>query len=114
MIRFVLPALLLAACAAPRPEGRLDTPAGGSDRQAIVQACRSQAQVVIARQDRGQLIREDERDSRLGADVVGARTGQVDRLGRQFMFDRMVDDCVRSAAAPGGPQPATVLPQRRP
>ncbi len=114
MFRFALPLLLLAtACATPRPEGRLDTPAAGSDRASIVQACRARAQEVLGRQDRGQLIREDERNSRLGADVVGARAGQIDQLGRQFAFDRMVDDCVRSAAAPGGPQPATVLTPRR-
>ncbi len=114
MFRFALPLLLLAtACATPRPEGRLDTPAAGSDRASIVQACRARAQEVLGRQDRGQLIREDERNSRLGADVVGARAGQIDQLGRQFAFDRMVDDCVRSAAAQGGPQPATVLTPRR-
>jgi hypothetical protein len=107
----LLPALLLAGCAAgfgpPPPPGARST------NPEVVNACRAQAAAVISRQDRGQLIREDERDSRLGSETTGtlAFRAPIDRLSRQHRFDRMIEECVRSNTQAGAPPrpPAPVV-----
>ena len=90
--------LLLTACslydpAAPRPEGR-DINLG--QNVSVRAACREAADRTITRQDRGQLMREDERDSRLGTEssVLSSRAVS-DQMGRQFRRDRMAADCER-------------------
>lgn len=100
--------LLLAACsgfdpAAPRPEGRDITL---DHNISIRAACREAADRTITRQDRGQLMREDERDSRLGAETSVLSSRAVsDQMGRQFRRDRMAADCERQnqQAAPDMP-----------
>ncbi len=104
--------LLLGACsvfdpAAPRPEGR---DINLQQNVSVRAACREAADRTIARQDRGQLMREDERDSRLGTEssVLSSRA-VTDQMGRQFRRDRMAADCERQNqyAAPdaAAPQP---------
>ncbi|MBY0337665.1 MAG: hypothetical protein K2X11_13685 [Acetobacteraceae bacterium] len=105
--------LALAACSGPAIEGRLDPRAPVSDGSpaGIAQACREQAQTVLARQDRGQLMREDERDSRLGASTgADGLRSSIDRMGRQHRFDQMVRDCIRNAAPDGGPRGGSPRP----
>lgn len=106
----LLPALLLAGCAqgfAPPPP----PPGARSSNPEVVAACRAQAASVITRQDRGQLIREDERNSRLGSETTGslAFRAPIDRLSREYRFEQMVDECVRAntrETAPAAPPPA--------
>ena len=56
--------------------------------------------------DRGQLMREDERDARIGTEQsIYARRVETDRLGRVFERDRLASECVQQqdtgpAAAP--------------
>jgi len=108
----LLPALLLGACAegfGPPPPA----PGARSTNPQVVAACRSEAAAVITRQDRGQLIREDERNSRLGSETTGtlAFRAPIDRLSREYRFERMVEECVRAntlASAPASP-PAPVV-----
>lgn len=85
--------LALAACGVPPPAAR--TPEQRA-QAATAAACREQADRVIARQDRGQLLREDERNARLGTESgsYGIRT-QIDSLGRQFRRDQIAQDCMR-------------------
>ena len=109
--------LALGACA-PRSEPFFTSRPGAPDTNPqVVAACREQSLRVIARQDRSQLMREDERDSRLGVDSTPfTYRSQTDRLGRQFQYERMVDDCVRQNTqaglrpAPAAPAPAVVEP----
>lgn len=124
--------LLLVACGAPgSTTPRFESPTlfqarPGDPRTnpAVVEACRQQAAQQIQRQDRGQLMREDESQSRLGASfAAGPSSHQSDRLGRQFQFERRIDECVRAntqsgvtpAPAPvAAPEPAPVrAPARR-
>ncbi|TCH99841.1 hypothetical protein EJV46_04005 [Roseococcus sp. SYP-B2431] len=103
----LLPVLLLAACS----NTPLIPPARPGDavrtNPQVAQACRDQTARRIERQDRGQLMREDERDSRLGSETVFASQAmQTDRLGRQFQFSREVDDCIRANTQQGMPRPA--------
>lgn len=112
----LLPLLLLAACnntpsliAPARPGDAVRT------NPQVAQACREETARRIQRQDRGQLMREDERDSRLGSETVSSSQAmQTDRLGRQFQFGRDVDECIRantrqSMQSPG-PVPVTETP----
>lgn len=96
MIR-ILPAiaaaLALTACVAPTRT------AAGPEQQArpgVRVECREAADRTVVRQDRGQLIREDERNARLGSETgsQGLRT-TFDTLGRQFRRDNLAADCER-------------------
>lgn len=79
--------------AAPRPEGL------PRDNAQLLVACRRAADEVIARRDRAALIREDERDSRLGTEAtIASLRAPIDRLGRQFERDRIAQDCVQQNA----------------
>lgn len=72
---------------APSPTGR--------DRAALLQACRNDADRALLYRDRGQLMREDERDARVGTDAsIYARRMETDRLGRAFERDRVAAACL--------------------
>lgn len=94
----LLPALLLlalSACAARPPAD----PAEASIRA----ACRAEADRVMANRERGQIMRADEREARIGSlDGSGLRRPS-DSLGERFERDRMIEDCVaRNRATPPG------------
>ncbi|MDB5415981.1 MAG: hypothetical protein JWR10_4316, partial [Rubritepida sp.] len=89
-------------------------PGDARTNPAVNNECRDKIARQLQRQDRGQLMREDERDSRLGSES-GSYGGniQTDRLGRQFRFDREVQNCVRANTQPAvAPAPAAP-PARR-
>jgi hypothetical protein len=88
------------APAAPRSPGQVySAPAPGQavrDQAALAAACRSDADRIIITRDRGQLMREDERDARIGTDSsIYARRAESDRLGRIYERDRIAEDCVQ-------------------
>jgi hypothetical protein len=96
--------LPLAACAqapAPAIPRAPAQPGNPATNPAVVAACRDEVSRQLVRQDRGQLLREEERDARLGSDVTGARL-PIDPLGRSTQFTRMVDQCVRANTVPAG------------
>jgi hypothetical protein len=65
------------------------------DRAAVAEACRRDADRVVLYRDRGQLMREDERDARIGTDSsIYARRVETDRLGRVFERDRLAAECL--------------------
>lgn len=65
------------------------------DRAALAEACRRDADRVVLYRDRGQLMREDERDARIGTDSsIYARRVETDRLGRVFERDRIAAECL--------------------
>lgn len=66
------------------------------DQAALAAACRSDADRIVTFRDRGQLMREDERDARIGTDAsIYARRAETDRLGRIYERDRIAADCVQ-------------------
>ena len=94
----LLPALLLlavAACAA--------RPTADPGEASIRAACRAEADRVMANRERGQIMRADEREARIGSlDGSGLRRPS-DSLGERFERDRMVEECVaRNRATPPG------------
>ena len=108
---FLLPLLLATACSSTP----LVPPARPGDavrtNPQVAQACREETARRIQRQDRGQLMREDERDSRLGSETVSSSQAmQTDRLGRQFQFDREMQDCIRANTQASMPRPAAATP----
>ena len=103
----LLPLLLVTACSSnpliqpARPGDALRT------NPPVAQARREETARRIQRQDRGQLMREDERDSRLGSETVSSSQAmQTDRLGRQFQFDRETQECIRANTQQSMPRPA--------
>jgi hypothetical protein len=120
MTRIALPALLAvalsgaAACApaAPAPPispgigggppAALGTAAGPQD--ALVEACRREATRVVLYRDRGQQMRMDEGDSRVGVQAnVPTLRAESDRLGQQFERDRLAEECVRQYSGSDAP-----------
>jgi hypothetical protein len=93
------PASTAPAAPVGRPIGETPLPIQGrpNDPAAVAAACRTWADQVIVQRDRSQLMREDERDSRLGIfnDSPFQLTTPTDRMGRQFERDRIARDCVQ-------------------
>ena len=102
----------LGACA-PRQEPFFTSrPGAANTNPAVNAACRDQSQRIIARQDRSQLLREDERDNRLGAEATPfTQRSLTDRMGREFQYERMVNECVRQNTQAGAPVAASAAPQ---
>ena len=101
------PAGAAAPAAVPTTPGHAYVaPAPGQavrDQAAVAAACRRDADRIIVTRDRGQLMREDERDSRIGSQAsIYSQRAETDRLGRLFERDRLADQCVQenSRAAP--------------
>ena len=98
----LLPVLLAAGCAAPLPGG---SPAQG-DRAAVSAACRSQAERVVNYRDRGQTMRQDEYNARVGTTSYLGPQVITDQIAQVYDRDRMAAECVRSTdqprPAPGG------------
>ncbi|MDO9708321.1 hypothetical protein [Paracraurococcus lichenis] len=95
--RAALPTAPGQVYAAPAPA------AGLRDQAAVASACRREADRIITFRDRGQLMREDERDSRLGSQAsIFSQRAETDRLGRIYERDRLADQCVQenTRAAP--------------
>lgn len=76
--------------AAPRP-GALPR----EEPPALAEACRGAADRILTTRDRGQLLREDEQQARIGSQgSIFAQRAETDRLGRIFERDRLAADCV--------------------
>jgi hypothetical protein len=77
------------------------------DRAEMAAACRRDADRIVLYRDRGQLMREDERDARIGTESsIYARRVETDRLGRVFERDRIAAECLEQ-------QDARPTPSRR-
>jgi hypothetical protein len=92
--------LLLGACATAAPRS-----AEQRQQDSATAACRQEVERTVRYRDRGQTMRRDEAESRLGAgaftDAV-AGSMSTDRLSSLYAQDRMIDDCVRGATPPAG------------
>jgi hypothetical protein len=115
-------ALLAAGCSIPMygssdtgrtPEPRREGAAGPNTAEA---ACRAEAERVLRFRDRGQIMREDEADARVGlSTAVPTVRAETDRLGARFERDRIIQDCMRGtgAAAPQDAAPPQGSPRPR-
>ncbi|PZW51043.1 hypothetical protein C8P66_101260 [Humitalea rosea] len=102
---FLLAALVLGACAQPA------TQPGGARRQ-VSDACRAEADRVIERRDRGDLLRQDERSARIGVGGGMPPPSNSEELRRAWDRDRMAAECERGALNPA-PEPRAEPPRAR-
>ena len=109
MIRMTLPALLLVLGACSPPQA-LPTPrAAGSPDAALVEACRREAERSVLFRDRGQQMRLDEGESRVGVQAsIPTLRATTDNYGQRVERDRLTEDCVRRAQS--GPVPVDRRP----
>lgn len=105
----LLPTLLLAAaCSGPLssmpPSARAGERPG--ERATVNAACRSQAERVVNYRDRGQTMRADDYNARIGTTSYLGPQVITDQIAQVYERDRIAADCVRSAdpprAVPGG------------
>lgn len=86
-------ALLAASGCAPAAER-------GAEQQqqaAALAACRREAERVINYRDRGQLMRSDDQDARVGVSTYLSFRPQADRLAATYERDQLASRCVRGA-----------------
>lgn len=82
--------LALAACAS--------TPERGPEQQqqaAALSACRREAERVINYRDRGQLMRSDDQEARVGVSTYLSFRPTADRLAATYERDQLAARCVR-------------------
>jgi len=87
--------LLAAACAtggAPAPRS-----AESADRSAVAAACRTQAERVVNYRDRGQTMRHDDYNARVGTTSYLGPQVITDQIAQTYERDRMAAECVRGA-----------------
>ncbi|WP_431285831.1 hypothetical protein ACQW02_13865 [Humitalea sp. 24SJ18S-53] len=115
----VLAALGLGAACAPLPApGSAGAPPLSQARQ-VQDDCRADADRILARRDRGEFIRREEQESRLGAGAYAGPVTDIDRLAVTWQRDQMAAACVRGrneanevspGTAPVGATPAAATP----
>jgi hypothetical protein len=102
----VLPLLLLiAGCSgglAPRYGQQQD-----AVDDTITAGCRQDAERMMRYRERGQLMRVDEAQSRLGTGADIGNPLERNQLGARFEQDRLVAECLRSATPASPAVPAT-------
>ena len=90
---------LLGGCATP--------PAPATPEQArqnaLLAACRREAERVVLYRDRGQTMRNDDMDARIGVSGNLSSRAESDRLGATFERDRMAAECVRANSGEAAP-----------
>jgi hypothetical protein len=117
-------ALLAAGCSIPMygsddgarrmPEPRRSEGQGPVTQEA---ACRAEAERVLRFRDRGQIMREDDADARVGLSTATPTVrAETDRLGARFERDRLIQECMRGtgAAAPQNAPQNLAPPQGSP
>lgn len=83
----LLPLLALLGACASTPQDPADA--------ARESACRAEAERVLLLRDRGQAMRDDEAESRLGTSGTENRSFSSGVLGQRFELRRMTEDCMR-------------------
>ena len=120
----LLPLLLITACGATNAPfatfeaPSLSPPRPGDPRTnpAVSQACREQVSAETRRQERGNMMREDDRGSLTAAPFAGqGAISSTERLGQQFQFERRVNECIRAnTTTPVQPAAETPAPPAAP
>ncbi|UFN50345.1 hypothetical protein LPC08_06895 [Roseomonas sp. OT10] len=101
---------LLGGCAA-QPTAPLT--AEQARQNALTAACRREAERVVLFRDRGQTMRNDDMDARMGVSGNLSSRAESDRLGATFERDRIAAECVRSNSGEAAPA-ADSLPTAAP
>jgi hypothetical protein len=99
----LLPVLLLAACAAPPPAAQGSAQA---TRSAISAGCTADAERVVRYRDRGQTMRQDDYNARIGTTSYLGPQVMTDQIAQVYDRDRMAADCVRGTNAADSARPS--------
>ncbi|HEY8613322.1 MAG TPA: hypothetical protein VIL69_18820 [Roseomonas sp.] len=108
----LLPALLLGACtvppaAGPRAGGPVAGPAGvQATRSAANVACRAEAERIVRYRDRGQVMRQDDYNARVGTTSHLGPQVMMDQMAQIHDRDRIAAECVRGATGNESPRAA--------
>lgn len=115
MYRVALPLLLLAACSFSDPPAPPPTATTSNDAPTIEAACRRQAERVVLFRDRGQQMRIDEGENRLGTQgsTPSSLRAQTDTYGQQVERDRLARECVQASQTGATPTSGTQTPSPR-
>ncbi len=105
MIRLVACLLPLAFAACSIPMGQQEAASERQTADPRYAACRAEATRLVQFRDRGQQMRTDEAENRLGTDMTipYSRT-ETDRLAQQMERDRLITECLRDRSAPATPR----------
>lgn len=102
--------LLLGACAGGAAGGGAPRSDDQRQQDATTIACRADAERMMRYRDRGQLMRTDEAEARIGAGAFSSDTVagsmSTQRLSSRYEQSRLVDECVRGANATPATAPA--------
>lgn len=86
--------LLTGACAAVPPRGAED-----QQNDAARAACRADVERQMRYRERGQTMRVDEAESRMGTGAYIGNPLERSQLGARFEMDQMIQECLRGAQA---------------
>lgn len=93
----LLPLVFAAACTAPLPSSS----ASRGNQGAVTAACRSQAERVVNYRDRGQTMRQDDYNARIGTTSYLGPQVITDQIAQVYQRDQIAADCVRNNDRPG-------------
>ncbi|MFC7735930.1 hypothetical protein ACFQX4_08700 [Roseomonas sp. GCM10028921] len=108
----LLSGLLLLGCAGGTPAR---PQAGGeSGRAALNAACNAEAERVVRYRDRGQLMRQDDYNARVGTTSHLGPQVITDQIAQVYERDRLAAECARGAARAEQPRAPAIGPAGAP
>ncbi|WP_458096829.1 hypothetical protein [Roseomonas sp. WA12] len=106
---FALLPLLMAACAGPAPQAAGGGGAQGA-RAGVSAACTAEAERVVRYRDRGQLMRQDDYNARIGTSSYLGPQVITDQIAQVYDRDRMAAECSRNTGVADPSRPAAASP----
>lgn len=100
---------LLAACSGPPPPPLRNEANRSNDATAV--ACRAEAERVVRYRDRGQVMRSDDYNARVGTTSYLGPQVITDNIAQVYDRDRIAAECVRGARE-GTPSAPPAAPRR--
>ncbi|WP_419896891.1 hypothetical protein [Roseomonas sp. USHLN139] len=104
MKRLVLPLLLLTGACAVAPRS-----AEEQQNDAARAACRVDAERQMRYRERGQTMRVDEAESRMGSGAYIGNPLERSQMGARFEMEQMIQECLRGANAQQQAAPAAAV-----
>lgn len=106
----LLPLLLTAACAGPAPQASRATGGAQGARAGVSAACTAEAERVVRYRDRGQLMRQDDYNARIGTTSHLGPQVITDQIAQVYDRDRMAAECARNTGVADPSRPAAAAP----
>ena len=110
----LLPLLLTAACAGPAPQASRATGGAQGARAGVSAACTAEAERVVRYRDRGQLMRQDDYNARVGTTSHLGPQVITDQIAQVYERDRLAAECARGTARTEQPRAPAIGPAGAP